>query len=350
MASPQPRRLPQTAAQPEGAARARALIYHALAEALAGPAAGTADLLLEAVTAGARALDSGACRQAALALAALLPLDLEALRAGYARLIAPPGRRPVALYESLHRGGGLMGQAAWEVERRYQALGLAAVKGELPDHASVELTFLGHLAAAEAEARAAGDGRLVARLRAEHRAFLRAHAAAWLPDVGVELAAAGDPFHAAVGRLLSGFLAEESTGRRRNGRTGAGLPALRDPAACTLCGLCVGSCPLGALRVIESASETALTLNPALCVGCQRCGRACPEGALRLEPVAGPDGRPGPGAGSRVMRRSPRAACPACGRPTVSQAELEAVLARLQPDPAMRQRLRLCVECKSWSV
>lgn len=191
MASPHPRRSPDTVPQPEGPARARALIYHALAEALAGPAAGTQDLLLEAVTAGARALDSAACRQAALALAALLPLDLEALRAGYARLIAHPGRRPVALYESLHRGGGLMGQAVWEVERRYRALGLAAVKGELPDHASVELAFLGHLVAAEAEARAVNDGRLAARLRAEQRAFLRAHAAAWLPDVGVELAAAG---------------------------------------------------------------------------------------------------------------------------------------------------------------
>jgi ferredoxin len=346
------RRSPATAGRPGDTARARAMVYQALAEVLAGPTPGIQDLLLEAVMAGAQSLDSVACQQAALTLADLPTTGLEALQKSYRRLIANPGHRPLALYESLHYGGGLMGQVSREVERYYRALGLAPLDGELPDHASVELAFMGHLARAEAEARDAGDGRLRARLRGEQRNFLSTHPAAWLPEVGVALATAGDPFYAAVGRLLGGFLAEELAGRQRNGQTGVRFPALTDPAACTLCGLCVGSCPLGALQVIESTSETALTLNRSHCVGCNRCWRTCPEGALRLSFGAGKASRSGAanGTGHQVLRQSPRTACPNCGRPTVSQAELDAVLARLQPDPAMQQRLYLCVECKSWSA
>ena len=345
--------LQDTAGQPDSTARIRAMIYHALAEALDGPTPGIQGLLLEAVINGAQVLNSVACQNAALTLAALPTSNLEALHRDYIGLIAGPGRQPLALYESLHRRGGLTGQVTWEVERHYRTLGLAPVDGELPDHASVELAFLGHLATAEAEARAACAGQLVAGLRAEQRTFLRLHAGAWLPEVGAALAcaAADNRLYAAVGRLLSGFLAEELSGRKRTGQPRVRLPTLTDAEACTLCGLCVGSCPLGALRVIESGSETALTLKPAHCIGCNRCERTCPEGVLRLSVAAWTD-RPfdTDGAGYWIMRRSPRAGCPNCGRPTVSQAELEAVLARLQPDPALHQRLCLCVECKSWSV
>ena len=337
-------------ARPE-AARDRAMIYHVLAEALAWPVAGVNDLLLDATRTGARVLDSAACRKAALTLAELPAPGLEALCEGYTRLIASPGRRPMALYESLHRQGCLVGPITWEVEGCYRALGLAPADGELPDHASVELAFLGHLATAEAEARTTGNGRLIARLRAEQRYFLRTHAGTWLPGIGDALAAADDPFYAAVGRLLSEFLAEELTDRKWDDQTKARLPALRDPGGCTLCGLCVGSCPLRALQVIESATETALTLNPSQCIGCDRCLRICPEGVLILSfgDQTGSQAGATTEAGHRVLRQSPRATCPNCGRPTVSQAELDAVFAKLQPDPAVQQRLSLCVECKSWS-
>lgn len=335
-------------AAPPELARARATIYHALAEVLAGPTLGIQNLLLEAATAGAQILGSAACQKVALTLAELPAASLEALHSRTMRLINSPGRRPVALYESLHRQGCLMGQLTREVELRYQLAGLAPVDGELPDHASVELAYLGYLVEAEAEARLDGNRRLVARLKAEYHYFLRTHVGAWLPEVGGALAAAGDSFYAAVGHLLSGFLAEELAGRKRNSQTGVRLPTLQDPAICTLCGLCAGSCPLGALWVIESATETALVLNPAQCVGCNRCVRICPEGVLYLR--TGDWSGAANGTDYQIMRQSPRAECPNCGRPTVSRAELEAVFARLQPDPALRrQRLCLCVECKSWS-
>jgi ferredoxin len=327
------------------------MIYHALAEALAWPVAGMDELLLDAAQAGAEALGSAACRKAILALAELHSSDLEKLRKSYSYLIASPDRRPVALYESLHCQGCLGGPATWQVEGHYRALGLSPVDGELPDHASVELTFLGHLATAEAEAQVTEDGQLVARLRAEQHRFLHTHAGAWLPNVGGALAAADDPFYAAVGCLLSEFLAEELTGRQGGGQTRAGLPALRDPGGCTLCGLCVGSCPQGALRVIESTVETALTLNPSQCISCDRCVRICPEEALSLSPATPTGSQAGAANGTdhQVLRQSPRAACPHCGRPTVSQAELGAVLVRLQADAATQQRMSLCIDCKSGS-
>ncbi|MEJ2560057.1 MAG: molecular chaperone TorD family protein [Anaerolineae bacterium] len=340
----------------EEAARARAAIYLALAEAMAQPVLGIGDLLQNAAQTGARVLGSSACQRAALALAERPVPGLEVLRQSYTCLLAPPviaspGRRPVALYESLHRHGRLAGPATWDVEQRYQALGLTSTEGELPDHASLELAFLGHLAAAEAEAQAAGDGRLVARVRAEQRQFLRTHAGAWLPVVGTALAAAADPFYLIVGRLLNEFLSEELLGREQGGQTKASLPTLKNPAACTLCGLCVGSCPLGSLRMLENDTETMLTLNPSQCVGCNRCARICPQQVLSMSLRAQTrhQTRTKNGAGYQILWHSPRAACPNCGEPTVSQAELEAVFARLQPDRAMQRRLSLCVACKSWS-
>jgi len=333
------------------AAHARAMVYYALAEAMAEPVLGIGDLLQDAARTGAQVLGSVACQRAALALTERPLPDLETLCQSYIHLIAGPGRRPVALYESLHRQGRLVGPATWDVERRYRELGLAPVEGELPDHASLELAFLGHLAAAEAEVRATGDGRLVARLRTERRHFLRAHAGAWLPDVGTALVAvADDPFYVTVGRLLGEFLSEELSGRKQDGQTGVQLPILRDPVACTLCGLCVGSCLLGALRMTESGTETLLTLNPSRCIGCDRCAPICPQGILSLSSRTQTLHQIGAmnGAGYQVLRRSPRATCPNCGQPTVSQAELDAVCVRLRADPTAQQQLSLCVTCKLW--
>jgi ferredoxin len=331
-------------------ARARAKVYYALADVLADPTRESWEWLLDAVLIGARLLGSAGCQRAMLALLKGRGRSSEALAESYARLLASRGCRPIPLYESLHRQGTLMGQHARDVERQYRALGLSPADGELPDHASVELTFLGHLAAAEADARAAGDGRLVARLRLAQRHFLRTHAGAWLPDVGARLAAVDDPFFAAVGNLLSEFLSEELAGRTRNGGAPAGVPTLIEPATCTLCGLCVGSCTAGALRVIETHTETSLVLDPARCTGCGRCEGVCPEQTLELSSVSSYRAPATNGRGQRVLRQSRRAACPGCGRPTVSQAELEAVFARLQPDAVRERRMCLCIDCKSWTT
>lgn len=329
---------------------ARAEVYYALAEALAGPTRASWELLLDASLVGARVLASAACRKAMLALLGNLDGCSEALTESYARVLASPDCQPIALYESLHRQGTLMGQCAREVERQYRALGLSPADGELPDHASVELAFLGHLAAAEAEARAAGNNRLVARLRSAQRYFLQTHAGAWLPDVGSALSTVDDHFFVVVGNLLNEFLSEELVGARRGERTATGVPTLMEPAACTLCGLCVGSCAPGALRVVETPTETFLQLDPSRCVACRRCEQVCPGGTLYLSNRRSSLQSAGNGSGHRTLRHSPRAACPGCGCPTVSEAEFEAVFARLKPDPVTERRMRLCVDCKAWGA
>ena len=198
-----------------GLAQARATVYHALAESLVSPVPDLPDALLAAARTGGQVLDSEACLQAAVALESL-PLrgDLN-LRQQYAQVMTPHGRRPVALYESLHRHGRLMGQAALEVEQIYRGLGVAPVQGELPDHASVELAFLGSLSAAEAELAGGRSAKTIGLLRHEQRRFLREHVAAWLPEIGAMLSAGSAPFYCVVGSWLRSFLREELAGRQR---------------------------------------------------------------------------------------------------------------------------------------
>ena len=324
---------------------ARSLVYHALAEALYEPEP-EAELhrsLLVATPQAAQTLSSPACQKAALALASMPKAATADLRQRYVRVTRNSARRPLALYESLFREGRLMGQATIAAGECYRKAGIATDNGELPDHASVELTFLGYLT--EAQADTSGDSLLVSRLRTEERAFLRAHPGGWLPDVGRQLAAADDPFYTAVGSFLSEFLDEELTGSRTRQSKRSGLPVLAEAAECNLCGLCVGTCPLKALGVVENENETALALDVSRCVGCMRCLRGCPQGVLSESAVGQ---TPSNRADSvQILRRSARAHCPVCGAPTVSQAELDAVFAALQPDPVMERQMSLCVSCKS---
>jgi ferredoxin len=345
--------------------RARAGVYLALAEALVEPAPDLQELLLAATLAGARLANSDACQLAALELAQL-PIESQARRQVYQRIVGGNGRRPLALYESLHRQGCLAGPATQAVERRYGNLGLHATGGEPPDHASTELAFLGYLAEAEADALVQLDQpadqlalhpgnsqsshssrslrvRLVTRLRAERHNFLRVHAATWLPALGDALVADGDRFYAIVGHLLREFLLEEQMVHRRSQAQRVQSPVLLDIAACTLCGLCTGICPTRALRILEDRQETALSLDPTRCVACARCVRTCPEAVL----VLAAEDSDRAATASRMMRRSPRAACPVCGKLTVSQAELNAVFSRLQAGAEMESLLSLCVACKA---
>lgn len=328
---------------------ARSLIYHALAHALYEPQNGLLTSLREAVIRGGQVLGSAACQAAALALTEVDDPPLSELVVRYRRAIRGSGQRPLAFYESLYRENRLLGQATRETELRYRGAGIHIGDGELPDHASVELTFLGHLTAAQAEAYLLVDSLLVSRLRMEEHAFLRDHPGGWLPELGRALAASGDPFYGIVGSLLHDFLHEELTSSWYRQAKRAGFPTLRDADNCNLCGICIGACVLGAMGMVENDKESALVLDTSRCLGCNRCVRTCPSQALAEAAVGGiyPEYPADGDSPLRILRRSSRARCPVCSDPTVSQAELQAVFAAVQPDPVLARQMSLCVECKS---
>ena len=52
--------------------------------------------------------------------------------------------------------------------------------------------------------------------------------------------------------------------------------------ACDACGLCVASCPFGALSIVQGAGGPELVVDPGLCKGCGCCQASCPKGAIEV--------------------------------------------------------------------
>jgi ferredoxin len=225
----------------------------------------------------------------------------------------------------------------FEVEQIYRAAGLEAASAELPDHASVELAFLAYLAEQQSVSTSmTKDWQLI-----EAR-FIEAHAGRWLPGLGRSLAASGDAVYAPLGLLLADWLGEAG-GRVPNADAAVRskhIPALQPVESCTLCGFCAQVCVTHALAIQESPYETVLVRHAAACNACGRCTRVCPAHILQL---AVPPAEEVAHKGTSVLRVSPRMACPSCGIPTVSRAELESVVTQIG-HPAW---LELCPDCRT---
>jgi nitrate reductase assembly molybdenum cofactor insertion protein NarJ/Fe-S-cluster-containing hydrogenase component 2 len=329
----------------ETAPSLRADLYQALAEALAEPPEWLALAGDEwPLTAIARSL---AGRSAAMgdAVARLAEVPAESLatrRRRYAALSAGPGRPRFWFYESAQREGRLLGQASSAVACLYRAAGLELAGAELPDHASVELAFLAFLARRQANEPAHSKA-----WRQLERRFIKEHGGRWLPALGRALAASRDPVYAPIGRLLARWLDENVRPRRRREPRVAGRKRLLRVARtdeCTLCGFCSQVCPTGALAIRETGIETMLLLLDRSCTGCAKCVAVCDTGALNLETRGLTSPAEAVAAGWLLLRRSPRAICPACNQATVSCAELDFV-ARQIGRPAW---LAYCLSCRPY--
>jgi TorA maturation chaperone TorD len=123
----------------------------------------------------------------------------EKLEAEYVDLfVLSVSRAPCPLQQSAYvdRTGRKSGHVAVAVERAYAAAGVAlspSALGELPDHAGVELEFLSHLCAQEAQAwtdRAPDDA--VDLLRSQ-RQFLDQHLLRWFPMLMRRVSDSVDP-------------------------------------------------------------------------------------------------------------------------------------------------------------
>jgi ferredoxin len=119
-----------------------------------------------------------------------------------------------------------------------------------------------------------------------------------------------------------------------------------DPAKCTMCLACVGSCPEGA--ILDNAERPQLRLIESKCVQCGICAKTCPEGAIGLVPQLDltPQARQ-----PRVLNEAAIFACIACGKPLGTEKMVGAMLARLAGHsmfaaPGALERLKMCADCR----
>ena len=117
------------------------------------------------------------------------PKDISSLKQeldiDFARVFLGTGSKPAYPYESVYVDpyGMLMSEPYQEVIERYQSSGLRKVSrhGELEDHISFELAFMGHLCEKTGQALKAGNQEPVGRLLDEQNQFLRCHLIRWVP-------------------------------------------------------------------------------------------------------------------------------------------------------------------------
>lgn len=277
---------------------------------------------------------SAAAARAVAAIAQVRHESMQERRARYRSVFRTKGRPRVWLHESLYRNGRLLGPQMFQVEQLYRVTGLQIAGNGLPDHASVELAFLAHLAR-----QADSDPERGGQWQQMEKRFLNKHAGRWLPELGQGLAVSGDLVYAPIGRLLVGWMEELQRPVRK--RRALRLPHVRE-ADCTLCGFCVQVCPTKALAIDEGTSETTLLLAADRCSGCGRCVRTCETSAMELRTTRAAKAKAAEGEW-KPLRRSPRATCPACGRPTVSRAELDFVASQL----GRPRWLEYCLSCRA---
>ena len=315
----------------------RAGLYHALAEVLAETPEwlvlpGRAWPLFKS-TAQLRQ-SSPVAQRAVHALAEIGAESLNTRRARYEKMFAGIGRPRIWLYESMYSSGRLFGPKTLAVEQVYKSAGVETVSAELPDHASVELAFLAHIATQQnLQPQKAKLWRLL------EKRFIRQHAGRWLPNLGRALMRSSDEVYAPIGELLAGWL-DEVIQPPVSGRVHSEFPIINQPEDCTLCGFCIQVCPTDALVIRETEDQTALWLSSERCIGCAKCSQVCQNGILEMRFR---EGKKISHETWLLLQCSPRACCPVCNQPTVSQAELNFVSEQLGNPPW----LHTCHSCRA---
>ncbi|HCC78692.1 MAG: hypothetical protein A2X25_10265 [Chloroflexi bacterium GWB2_49_20] len=306
----------------------RAEIYTLLAELLAEPpdwmTSSGSDWPLFGLLTGLAEEADGA-RNHADALVGIPSESLNKRRERYTNLFAS-GRPCFWLYESAAKTGKILGPMTFEMAQLLQSVGLEVAGAELPDHISLELAFLAYLAGQ------------VKDLSYEQQ-FLKKHGD-WMIDLGRALQQTSDPVYAPIGVLMADWLTEQmlpGLSKKQNARFDLLVPGIPDPNECTLCGFCSQVCPTHALKVIEDAENTLLSLNSAECIHCSKCERICEFHALKMDRPMSETGK------AVVLRQSSHVKCQTCGRAVASQAEMDYIVSKI--GEATWQHL--CLDCRN---
>jgi TorA maturation chaperone TorD/Pyruvate/2-oxoacid:ferredoxin oxidoreductase delta subunit len=274
----------------------------------------------------------------------------------FTRLFLGPGRPVAHPFESVYREGRMMGDTTLDVQRRLASEGLTPDARTLPDHVSIELAFMAHLAACEARAWEDGDGDGARDYLARQESFLYDHLLRWLPQF-CHRTLAGRPLghYANLARETEAFVAGDAVRVRAwlgNG-TGESVGVADRPErwvvtvnqGCTLCGICTQVCRPGALKQVRHTGRrmVVLRVDAVLCDGCAACQRWCPEEIIAVNRF--PDGEH---PSENELARSAMLACPGCGQLHAPAAMVAKVQAQVdQGRDALLQRLALCPECKA---
>ena len=312
----------------------RADLYALLAETLAEPPdwislSGGEWPLFETLT--SLASESEAARRHLDLLVGIPSEGLDHRRERYTALFAS-GRPHFWLYESAAKTGKILSPQTFEMARLYHAAGLEVGGAELPDHISLELSFLSHLIGQDS----------ISSYHEILQQFLENHGT-WMIDLGRALKQSGDPVYAPLGQLLADWLTEQMTlsaqpvTAARDAVRNILLPIVLRADDCTLCGFCAQVCPTRALKVMQNAEGNFLWLNTAECIHCTKCERICEFDVLKMS-------LPAPSAGETlILRQSPHARCQTCGKPIASQAEMNYIVSQI--GEALWQHL--CLDCRA---
>lgn len=151
------------------------------------------------------------------------PQDTEALVQEYNDLFVVPLGRYVTPYESVYRDereiegrqvkGLLMGESALAVLQSYRLANASISEAflDLPDHAGLELSFMGYLCQRQAEALNRHDEQQSSELLQIQKDFLEEHLTPWMPALCARIRGnAEGPLYKGIAELIESFLALET--------------------------------------------------------------------------------------------------------------------------------------------
>lgn len=162
------------------------------------------------------------------------PANMEGTIQEYNDLFIVPLGEYVTPYEAVYReqrevegkplNGLLMGKTTVAVQESYRQANVRVTEDflELPDHAGLEISFMGHLCKKQVEAMNQADSKQVEKFLQMQKNFLQEHLILWIPGLCARIREnAHGPFYKGVAGLLEAFMLLEAEAIDKFGKNGS---------------------------------------------------------------------------------------------------------------------------------